>query len=528
MKKFIFILLILIFAAAVVYISLKPEKFDYVIKNGKIIDGTGNPWYKADIGLRDGKIEKIGIISKDKGEKIINAVDMVVSPGFIDIHTHTDKIEEDPTVHNYIMQGVTTVISGNCGGSKLGLKEFFKKLEKQGISLNYGTLVGHGSVRDTVMGNEDREPTEEELEKMKDYVDKAMKEGAVGLSTGLEYTPGTYSKSEEVIELARVVSRYNGLYATHMRNEGDKVVEAIDEAIEIGEKAVLPVEVSHFKVFGVNNWGKSDITIKMINDAREKGIDITVDQYPYPAASTGFAILYPHWALEGENWRERLNNTELREKIKKELILNIVNNFCGNDFNRIQVATFPEDSTIEGKGLTDILKSRGKKVTPENAAELVMELSSVKESDAVYHAMSEEDVEKIMKNPATMHASDGHVTEMNIGVPHPRNYGTYPRVLGVYVREKGILRLEKAIRKMTSMVANRVGIRDAGIISTGKRADIVIFNPLTVKDKATFLKPHQYPAGIDYVFVNGEIVVENGKFTGKLPGKIIYGPGKTD
>jgi len=525
MKKLIIAALSLVLIATSFYRCERLRKFDYIIKNGKIVNGTGNPWYKADIGIMGNKIAEIGLIPEKKGNHIIDAAGKVVSPGFIDIHTHTDGVEEDPTAHNYIMQGVTTVISGNCGGSNLGLKEFFKTLEKQGIALNFATFVGHGSIRDTVMGNEAREPTAEELEKMKKYVEEGMKAGALGLSTGLEYTPGIYSKTDEIIELAKVASKYGGVYATHMRNEGAEIVESIEEAIEISKKASIPVEVSHFKVFGAENWGNSKTTIKLINDARKKGIDITVDQYPYPAASTGLVILFPPWSLEGKEWKERLKNPEHRKKVKKELIYNIVHRYAGNDFNRIQIANYPEDTSMEGKGLTDILEMKGREVTPDNATELVLELV-LNKNDVVYHGMSEEDVERIMKNPATMHASDGHITEMDVGVPHPRNYGTFPRVLSEYVRERGILTLEESIRKMTSMVASRIGLKDTGIISVGKHADIVIFNSITIKDKATFENPHQYPEGIDYVFVNGEIVVAHGKITGKLPGRIIYGPRK--
>jgi len=525
MKKIIITFLVLATITAMFCNCERLGKFDYVIKNGKVIDGTGNPWYKADIGIIGDKIAEIGLIPEEKGEMVIDAKGKVVSPGFIDIHTHTEGVAKDPTAHNYIMQGVTMVVAGNCGGSRISLKDFFKKLEKQGIALNFASLVGHGSVRDTVMGNEAREPSIEELEEMKKFVEKEMKAGAVGLSTGLEYTPGVYSKTDEIIELAKVVSRYGGFYASHIRDEEAKVVESIEEAIEIGEKANIPVEISHFKIFGVERWGHSKITVRLINEARKKGIDVTVDQYPYTAASTGLVILFPPWALEGKEWKERIKNPELKKKITEYIIYRIVHEYAGNDLNRIQMANYPEDTSVEGKGLKDILEMKRREITPENAAELVLELI-LEKNDAIYHAMSEEDVERIIKNPATMHASDGHITEMNVGVPHPRNYGTFPRVLAEYVREKGIITLEEAIRKMTSMPASRIGIKDAGIILVNKRADIVVFDPLTINDKATFEKPHQYPEGIDYVLVNGEIVVDHGIITGKLPGKIIYGPGK--
>ncbi len=523
MKKFILYLILSFIIGVSVYVSLTGGRYDCVITNGKIVDGTGNPWYRGDIAVRNGKIAAVGFIPAGKAKEVIDASGKVVSPGFIDIHTHTDEVEDDPTAHNYIMQGVTTIISGNCGGSQLELKEFFRKLERQGMALNYGTLVGHGTVRYLVMGNEDREPNGKELEEMKRWVEQAMREGALGLSTGLEYTPGSNSSTDEIIELCKVVFENGGFYATHMRNEGDKVTEAIEEALEIGKKTNIPVEISHFKVIGVNNWGRSHTIVKMINDAREKGIDVTVDQYPYTAGSSWFEIMYPRWAQVDGGLTKKLKDKELRAKIKEELVQSIVNKYCGDDFNRIQLAIFTEDSTYEGKGLTDILKMQQREITPENAAELVMELSMVSGTMVNYHAMSENDVQLIMRNPTTMHASDGYVTKMNDGVPHPRSYGTFPRVLGVYVREKRILRLEDAVRKMTSMPANRIGIRDAGLLTTGKRADIVIFDPETIKDIATFQNPHCYPAGIDYVFVNGEIVVEKGNITGRLPGRVMYG-----
>ncbi len=529
MKKISFMnkLLIIIIAFSAIFINIgyKPDKFDCVIKNGRIVDGTGNPWYIADVGIKDGKIIKIGLISGEKAKQVIDASGRVVSPGFIDIHTHTDDVIKDPSAHNYIMQGVTTVISGNCGGSEMELKTFFNNLEKQGIAINFGSLVGHGSIRGAVMGNEDRDPIEQEMEQMKALAAKAMKEGAVGMSTGLNYKPGFFSKPEEVIELAKVIAEYGGIYASHIRNEGDNVVESLQEAIDIGIKANIPVEISHFKASGAVNWNKSIITLKMVNEARKNGLDISVDQYPYCASSTSLGAIFPAWARAGEGWVEKAKDPEVRKKIRDDLAKILVKNYTAEGLNRVQIANYKADTTLEGMGLQDILEMRGIEVNPVNAAELVMQLE-MKRNEVIYHAMSEEDVQRIMKDPLTMHASDGHITELNVGVPHPRNYGTFPRILGVYVREKGLLSLEEAIKKMTSMPAGRVGIRDAGLISQGKRADIVIFDPETIMDMATYIKPHQYPLGLDYVFVNGEIVVDHGKITGRKPGQIIYGPGK--
>ena len=506
-------------------IALKPDNYDIIIANGRIVDGTGNPWYIADIGIKDGKILKIGRLTGEKSRQLIDASGKVVSPGFIDIHTHADDIIKFPLAHNYIMQGVTTVISGNCGGSVMEIESFFNNLMKQGIALNFGTLVGHGSIRRAVMGTANRDPSEQEMDQMKLLAARAMKEGAVGISTGLNYTPGLFSKTEEVVELAKVVARYGGIYASHIRNEGNNVVNSVNEAIETGIKAEIPIEISHFKVSGAGNWNKSKITLNLVNEAREKGFDISVDQYPYCASSTSLGAIFPAWIRTGEPWVPKLKDPELKNRLRDDLAKTLVRNYTAEGLNRVQIAKYTSDPSLEGKGLKDILEMRGIEVNPSNAAELVIQLE-MNRNEVIYHSMSEEDVQRIMKDPLTMHGSDGHITEMNVGVPHPRNYGTFPRILRVYVRENGLLSLEEAVKKMTSMPAGRIGIRDAGIISTGKRADIVIFDPGTIADKATYLAPHQYPVGIDYVFVNGDIVVDHGSITGRKPGKIIYGPGK--
>ncbi|NVM03644.1 MAG: D-aminoacylase [Candidatus Helarchaeota archaeon] len=481
------------------------------------------------MGIKGDKIAEIGKIPKGRGKKIIDASKKVVSPGFIDIHTHSDRrILEDPTAQNYITQGVTTVIGGNCGGSKLKLRDFFKEIESKKIALNFGTLVGHNTIRKKVMGNHNREPTIEELEEMKRIIEQEMKAGALGLSTGLKYIPGAYSKTREVIELAKVAGKYGGFYASHIREEGLGLIDAVKEAIEIGEKANIAVQLSHHKVVSVDRWGDSKITLELIENAREVGIDVKVDQYPYPATSTGLSVLFPYWSLEGskEEIKKRLEDPETRKTIKEKIIYNIIHDRGGKDLSNIRIAGYSKDNGLEGKNLKEILEMKG--ITPdmERAAELILELYSDGNPSAIYRCLSDEDIERIMKYPITMHASDGSIIEMGNGVPHPRNYGTFPRVLSLYVREKGLITLEDAIRKMTSLPASRIGIKDSGIISKGKRTDIVIFDPISIKDRATWDDPHQYPEGISYVFVNGKIVVENGKITGELPGKIIYGPGK--
>ena len=525
--KRLFFLSSFIFIAA--FTGTQTVEYDYVIKNGRIVDGTGNPWYRADIGIQGEKIKKIGLIAEDMGKIVIDAGGRVVAPGFIDIHAHPGyDLISDRTAQNFIMQGATTLIGGNCGQGPLKLTNYFENLEKDGIAVNIGMLVGHNSIRFEVMKNAGREPTEGELEKMKAMVERAMKEGALGLSTGLKYLPGVYSKTDEVIELAKVASEYGGFYASHLRDEGLKLFESIAEAIEIGEKALIPVQISHHKTAGVDMWGKTTISLKMMEDARKRGIEVTTDQHPYRATFTGITILFPAWSLEGRraDVMKRFEDSETKKKIIDGIIFNIRHDRGGNDIKNVTIAEYPADRSFEGKNLHEVLRERGEEPTMENAAELLIEMHTKGGASAFYRCLSEEDVVRIMQHPLTMHAADAGIVEYKKGVTHPRHYGHFPRILARHVREKGDLRLEDAIKKMTSLPARKVGAFDRGIISIDKYADLVIFNPETIRDKATWSDPHQYPVGIDYVIVNGEIVVDHGKITGKLPGKVMYGPGK--
>ncbi|MFC1541258.1 amidohydrolase family protein [Candidatus Latescibacterota bacterium] len=528
MKK-ILLSLMLLTVSFIIGCETNSARYDYVIKNGKIIDGTGNPWYQTDIGIIGDKIAEIGIIPEESCKRIIDASGKVVTPGFIDIHSHADdRILEDRTAHNLIIQGATTVLGGNCGGSHLNLHEFFKKLESNGIALNLATLIGHNTIRREVMGNMDREPTQDELSKMKRIVEIEMKAGALGLSTGLKYLPGAFSSTEEVIELAKVVSDYWGFYASHLRDEGLKLFESIEEAVEIGEKANIPVQISHHKAVGADMWGESRNSLKMMENVRKKGIDVTTDQHPYPATFTGITIIFPEWAIEGDEAKikTRLNNPDTRRKVIDGIVYNIKHDRGGNDIRNITIAMYTKDTLLEGKNLHEILIMKGRETTMENAAELLIELYENENAQVLYHCLSMEDVVRIMAHPLTMHASDAGISEFNKGKIHPRHYGHFPRILALHVRERGDLSIEEAIRKMTSFPASRIGLRDRGVLLEGKCADIVIFDPDTIQDKATWDNPHQYPEGIDYVMCNGEITVDHGNITGNLPGKVIYGPGK--
>lgn len=508
--------------------ALAQENFDLIIHHGRIVDGSGNPWFLGDIGIRDGRIARLGDLSGATAPQVIDAKQRIVAPGFVDVHTHVEEsIIKHPTADNFIYDGVTSIISGNCGNSKTDLAAYFGELRKTGIALNLGTLVGHNSVRRAVMGMEDRAPTPEEMAQMEALVARAMEEGAVGLSTGLIYTPGTYAQTDEVAGLAKVAARYGGLYATHMRNEGDKVLDAINEALTIGREAALPVEISHFKVSNKRFWGQSRRMLEMVEQARRQGLDVTVDQYPYTASSTSLNVLLPSWALAGgmEKLKERLNDPAMRKRIAAEMKERIRKVGGRKHLDYARVARAEWDPSLEGKTITDITREKGRRAKLEQEIETVLEMAPRGHTQMVYHGMSEEDVGRIMQYANTMIASDAGVIEMGQGKPHPRAYGTNARVLGRYAREKGLLRLEDAIRKMTSLPAQRFRIYDRGLLREGMWADIVIFDEGEVADLATFEQPHANARGLAYVLVNGQLVLAEGRHTQALPGKILYGKG---
>jgi N-acyl-D-amino-acid deacylase len=521
----------LVFLAFFSNCTFLEKPYDLVIKNGFIIDGTGNPWFKSDIGLKRQKIAKVGFIDESQAKKTIDAQNLIVSPGFIDIHTHCDRqIAKVPTVDNYIHQGVTTVIGGNCGGHPFPLRELFKKIEDRGISLNFGCLIGHNTIRRKVMGFKMEAPTEEEMEKMKALVDEEMKAGALGFSTGLSYLPGIYSETEELVQLASVVSRYGGIYATHLRDQGRHITEAIEEAIEIGERNNIPVQISHVKLADDAVWYKLEMITGPVEGARKRGVEVTLDQYPYTATSSGFTSSFPSWAFEGgkEKFLERLEDKETSQKIKSFVINRRLTSTKGiNKAETIYIARSEKFPEYEGKNLQEILLAQGKKPTVDNTADLIIDIEKNGGASGVFFQMDEKDVEDLMRLRYNMHASDGAVRVKGEGVPHPRNYGTFPRVIGHFVRKRGVIPLEEAIRKMTSLPAQTLRLKERGIIREGLYADLTIFDKNTFEDKATFSNPHQYSQGLMYVIVNGELVIAKGEQTGSLPGMILYGYGKT-
>jgi len=502
------------------------QQYDVLIRNGKIIDGAGNPWFYGDVGIIKNKVAAIGNLTNAKATKVIDAAGLIVAPGFIDVHTHIEGDEnKTPTADNFIYDGVTTVITGNCGSSEVNLKKYFHRLDSIKLSINVASLIGHNDVREAVLGEAAVTPDAEQLKKMQDLVEQAMRDGAVGFSTGLIYTPGIYSKTDEVVALAKAAAKYHGVYTSHIRNESDKVFDAIKEAIDIGRQAGMPVEISHFKV-GKPNWGRSNEMIAMVEKARAEGLEVTVDQYPYTASSTTLNVLIPEWALDGGHKAliKRLDDPATHKKIVDEMIKDMTKR-QRDHFDYAVVAHCNSDTTLDGKNIEQINIDRGRKATIPNEIETILEISKAGSASMVFHGMSEADVQNIMRFPLTMIASDSGIRLVWRRHAASTWYGSNARVLGVYVREKKVLRLEDAIRKMTSLPAQKFHLTGRGLLQPGMFADIVIFDANTVKDQSTFEHPHAYSTGFKYVLVNGELTVDNFKHNGNRNGVILHGPG---
>jgi len=500
------------------------QQHDLVIRNARILDGTGNPWYRADVAIAGGRVVAIGRLGGAAAGRVIDAGERIVAPGFIDVHTHIEgAILERPEARNFLADGVTTVITGNCGGSRTDLAAYFGEIEQKGATINLASLIGHNSVRAAVIGTANRQASAEELEKMRALVDGAMGEGAVGFSTGLIYIPGTYASSDEVVELAKVAGRHGGVYASHVRDEGEKVLDAIAEAIRVGREARMPVQLSHFKIDNRRLWGMSEKTLAAVQAARREGIDVVVDQYPYTSSSTGIGMLIPSWALAdgAEAVRQRLTDPATRAKVLREMQERWGRRHGRKHLEWAHVARCSHDPKLEGKTITEVTREKGRKTRLRQELETVLDIQLAGGAQMVYDSMSPRDVERIMRYPHATVASDAGIPEFGSGVPHPRAYGTNARVLGKYVREMGVVTLEEAIRKMTSLPARTFGMRDRGLVREGFWADLVIFDPAKVTDQATFEKPHQYSAGFDYVLVNGVGVIEDGQPTAARPGRVV-------
>jgi N-acyl-D-amino-acid deacylase len=500
----------------------QPPRFDIVIAGGRIVDGTGSAPRVADLGIKAGRIAAIGTIPRREAADVIDATNLVVAPGFIDVHTHADDIAEQPRAENFVRMGVTTIVAGNCGSSALDISKALAAVEQSGPAVNFATLIGHNTVRRAVMGTADRNPTIPELDKMKSLVWRAMTDGAVGFSSGLQYVPGTYAKAWEVMDLARIVGNAGGLYASHMRNEGTALEEAVTETIRVGELSGVRVQISHLKVDSPSRWGASAKALALIDAARARGVVVQADQYAYTAASSTLGIRFPSWALEGGQSQisERLNHAPTWAKIKAEMAALLAERGL-SDLSFAVVASYKADPALNGLSMKQVAAQLKGSDSADAQFEAARDMMLAGGASMVYHFMSDQDIDRIMKHPQVSIASDSSVLTMGQGAPHPRGYGNNARVLGEYVRKRKVLRLEDAIRKMTSLPADQFRFAERGRLVVGHAADIVIFDPATVGDAATFEKPHAYPTGIPHVLVNGVPVVKNGEPTGARSGRTL-------
>ncbi|WP_082232983.1 N-acyl-D-amino-acid deacylase family protein [Halobacillus massiliensis] len=526
--------------------------FDTFIKDGKIVDGTGNPWFYGNVGIKEGKVAYVGPRSDLQSKQVVDAKGSIVSPGFIDGHCHSDLMILDfPESEIKLQQGVTTEVVGNCGLAPvpvnplykdalqnyvepvLGkankdwqwqtISDYFNELDQSLISENVASYVAHGSLRIAVMGFDNRPPSREEMEEMKFILEQGMRAGAIGLSIGLLYSPGSYSTKEELSELCEIVAKYNGLFSTHIRGEGNNLIPSVKEVLWIAQKANVPLHISHLKAAGRRNWGKVLEAMDLIDQARSKGMDVTCDVYPYSAGSTMLTTLLPPWSLEGGLGAvlKRLKNPQTREKIKQELKQeqeawdNLVVS-TGWDSVIISSVNSPALKQVEGKTVEEISRETGKDPV-DQAIDLLLEENG--NIGIVFFHMDEQDVKHVMQYQNSLIASDS--LTCYTGKPHPRLYGTFPRVFSKYVKEENILSLEDAVRKMTSFPARRFGLGKRGLLTVGYAADVVIFNFNEIEDTATYESPKNYPQGIEYVFVNGRLTTKEKKHTAEKCGCLI-------
>ena len=504
---------------------------DLKIENARIITGDGSPAFEGSVAVAGERVVEIAPRIDGEAAQRVDAAGRVVCPGFIDLHTHSTA---SPSL-NLVRQGCTLLVGGLCGFSTTDLPELIRTFEADPPAHNLAMFIGHNTVRSAVMGNEDRRPTDEETAAMRDLVRKAMEAGAVGLSAGLAYAPGCFSETEEVIELAKVAAAFGGFYDPHQRDETDRHRESDDETLRIGREAGLPVHISHYKVNGIHNAGQGEALLAELDAAREAGLDVTVDQYPYTASCGRITLLFPKWACEGsyEDVLRRIETPDTRARIKGHIV-NHHRTCLAGDSSRVVISTIPVQKECEGKSVGEIAEERGRAPDADGFAETVMELACPGGSHVgtdrktlvmcVYHQMSEVDVERIMRWPHAMIGSDAWGIPFGHGHPHPRLYGTFPRVLGGYCRKRGLFPLEEAVHKMTGMSARRLGLTDRGTLRAGAVADLTIFDADAVEDRATFDAPHQYPEGVDYVIVNGQAVIADGEETGATPGRFLKRP----
>ncbi len=500
--------------------------FDLLIRDARVVDGTGSPWFRADIGIRGDLIVALGALAGKTADQIVDAEGLVLSSGFVDVHTHVEGsgrgIERIPDAQNFLRDGVTSIVTGNCGGSVIEVGDWFSQLERLGLSINLATLIGHNTVRSAVMGRANRAATSAELEEMQALIAKALEDGAVGFSTGLLYIPGTYADTAEVVALAKVAGRYGGIYASHIRQQGAGLHDSVREAAQVGEQAGLSVQISHFKIKGRSRWGKIGEALELVENFRDHGVDVAIDAYPYQRASTNLGVNLPSWALADGNEAvaKRLTDPETRSKIIQEMKSMLRDGGYG-DFSFATIANYRTQPEWAGKTIAEVTLEMGRPSTIDGQIETILEMQLAGGAQMIYHSMSLDDVRTIYRYRNTAVASDGGVQEPSGSKPHPRSYGTNARVLGQFVREEGILSLEEAVRRMTSLPAGRFGFLDRGLVRPGMKADLVLFDPEKVVDKATYEDPHQYSQGFEHVLVNGVFVIQDGELSSGRPGRIL-------
>lgn len=504
--------------------------YDTVILGGTIYNGADQPPVQADIAINGQRIAAIGDLGNWTAETELDASGLAVMPGFIDIHSHAFRDDPEdggilrwPEAENLIRQGVTLVVGGNDGASPVPLEPSFAEVSALSPAIHFASFVGHGSVRAAVVGEEDRPPTRDELEAMRELVVEAMEQGAFGLSSGLIYAPGRFADTDEVVALAEATAPYQGMYISHMREEGLRLIDSVNETIAVGERAGIPTQLTHHKVVGYPMWGSSEETLRLVDEAIERGVDVSIDQYPYTASSTNLQILFPGWSLDGgrEALLARAADPEQRARLRQDIAYNIEVDRGGNDPANVVLAGCPHDPNLNGMNLSQVLVQQGRERTNNNAAELLIELVEAGNCSAVFHAMVEEDVLRIMQHEKTMIASDGGVEAPSDRAVHPRNYGTFARFLSHYTQEMGVIPMHTAVHKITQMPADRLNIDDRGRLQEGAFADIAILDLNAVRETTTFAQPHQYAEGAVHVLVNGEAVLLNGEMTDARPGQIV-------
>jgi N-acyl-D-amino-acid deacylase len=505
--------------------SASADELDVLIKKARIVDGTGSAARAGSVGIKAGRIVAVGEVS-GTATTVIDAGGKVVAPGFIDVHTHSEKISEVPAAENFLRMGVTTIITGNCGNSRTDVAAFFDEIRQAGMTLNVATLIGHGSVREQGMGGKFiRAPSDEQLAAMKQIVGQAMKDGAVGMSTGLIYVPGSFAKTEEIIALAKVVASHGGVYASHIRHETVRIFEALDEFTRIAREAKVRAELSHIKLSGPTAWGKAGQVLTYLDKARAEGLEITHDLYGYTASSTGLRQMIPDSALEGtrEDYMTRLADPESKAKIIRGM-KEILQRSGRKDYSYAVVARFVADPTLNGLSIPEAAKKVRGSDSLEEQIELLLDIESRGGGSGIFHGMNEDDLTTFLKHPLTMIASDGGPRKLGEDIPHPRSYGNNARILARYVREQKVLSLEEVIRRMTSLPAQTFGLKQTGTLQVGSRADIVVFDLEKISDPSAFNDPHHYAEGFTDVLVNGVPVIRDGHLTEARPGGPLRRP----